>query len=101
MHVLGIHRDPVAAKVRIAKATREGVRLGADAYGYPRAVTYVPSAEERDWLRYEAARVGEKPPKNIGPDVAIAIANDLKPVAALILKASVGNGEWALTSRQG
>jgi hypothetical protein len=24
-------------------------------------------------------------PNNIGPDVAIAIANDLKPVAALIL----------------
>ena len=30
MHMLGIHGDPVAAKKRIAKATREGVRLGAD-----------------------------------------------------------------------
>ena len=37
LHALGIHGDPVAAKQRIAKATREGVRLGADAYGYPRA----------------------------------------------------------------
>lgn len=39
-HVLGIHGDPVAAKVRIAKATRDGIRLGADAYGYPRAFSY-------------------------------------------------------------
>lgn len=37
MRVLGIHGDAVAAKQRIAKATREGLRLGADAYGYPRA----------------------------------------------------------------
>jgi adenine-specific DNA methylase len=39
MHVLRIHGDPMAAKVRIAKATRVRVRLGADAHGYPRAVT--------------------------------------------------------------
>ena len=31
LHLLGIHGDPVAAKRRIEKATREGVRLGADA----------------------------------------------------------------------
>ena len=104
MHVLGIHGDPLAAKVRIAKATSEGVRLGADAYGHPRAVTYVPSAEERDWLRYEPARVGVKHPTILDPTAgggsipyeatrlgAIAIANDLNPVAALILKASFGN----------
>jgi hypothetical protein len=35
LHMLGIHGDPVAAKVRIAEATRDGVRLGKDAYGYP------------------------------------------------------------------
>ena len=34
LHVLGIHGDPVAAKKRIAIATRKGERLGADAYGY-------------------------------------------------------------------
>src|SRR3954451_7307024 len=33
MRAMGILGDPVASKKRIAKATREGVRLGADAYG--------------------------------------------------------------------
>ena len=33
LHMLGIHGDPVAGKKRMEKATREGVRLGADAYG--------------------------------------------------------------------
>jgi len=34
MHMLGIHGDPIAEKKRIEKATREGVRLGGEAYGY-------------------------------------------------------------------
>src|SRR5258708_38523911 len=42
LHVLGIHGDPVAAKRRIAKATREGIRLGADADGYKRPFSYAP-----------------------------------------------------------
>ena len=33
MQVLGIHGDPVAAKRRLAEATRQGIRLGAGAYG--------------------------------------------------------------------
>ena len=37
LHALGIHGDPVAAKKRIAAANRTGERLGANAYGYPRA----------------------------------------------------------------
>ena len=37
LRVLGIHGDPVAAKARIARANRSGERLGAAAYGYPRA----------------------------------------------------------------
>src|ERR1019366_9041221 len=50
LHILGIHGDPVAAKVRIAQATLDDVRLGADAYGYPRAFGYTPSANELAWL---------------------------------------------------
>jgi putative DNA methylase len=46
MRVLGIHGDPVAAKLRIAKATREGIRLGAEAYDYPRAFSYQATPEE-------------------------------------------------------
>jgi adenine-specific DNA methylase len=100
LHILGIHGDPVAAKVRIAEATRQGVRLGKVAHGYSRAFSYSPDAEDRDWLRkaravaefedevtvldptagggsipFEAARLGLN-----------TIANDLNPVAWLILK---------------
>jgi adenine-specific DNA methylase len=103
LHMVGIHGDPVAAKVRIAEATRQGVRLGKVAYGYSRAFSYSPDAEDRDWLRkaravaefedevtvldptagggsipFEAARLGLN-----------TIANDLNPVAWLILKATV------------
>jgi putative DNA methylase len=45
MHMLGIHGDPMAAKKRIAKATRERIRLGSDAYGYSRAFNYSPREE--------------------------------------------------------
>jgi putative DNA methylase len=53
MHVLGIHGDPVEAKKRIAKADRDGVRLGADAYGYPRAFSYTPTEEDKEWITTE------------------------------------------------
>jgi putative DNA methylase len=51
LHMLGIHGDPVAAKVRVAEATRQGVRLGKEAYGYTRAFSHSPDTEDRDWLR--------------------------------------------------
>ncbi len=53
LRVLGIHGDPVAAKKRIAVATRQGVRLGADAYayGYSRAFSYSPSEEDLRWFQ--------------------------------------------------
>ncbi len=54
--------------IRIATATQTGVRLGADAYGYPRAFSYLPTAEDRDWLRYEAARARLDAPERSGPD---------------------------------
>ncbi len=62
LHIVGIHGDPVAAKARIAKATRDGVRLGADAYGYPRAFSYLPSNDERDWFASEALRLNISTP---------------------------------------
>lgn len=106
MHVLGIHGDPVAAKVRIAKADRAGERLGANAYGYPRAFTHLPSREDLEWLRYESGRVGIHAPTVLDPTAGggsipyeatrlglATVANDLNPVAALILRATV---EWPL-----
>ena len=100
MHVLGIHGDPIAAKKRIAIATRNGKRLGANAYGYPRAFGYVPNEEDKAWLAdhgvtdstvldptagggsipFESIRLGLK-----------TFANDLNPVAVLVERATF---EW-------
>ena len=100
LHVLGIHGDPVAARTRISAANRTGERLGAGAYGYPRAFGYIPDDADRIWLHentvsnavvldptagggsvpFEAVRVGLH-----------TVANDLNPVAALIERATI---EW-------
>jgi adenine-specific DNA methylase len=89
LHDLGIHGDPAAARVRLEQATADGIRLGADAYGYSRAFAYNPEqlavanvvldpTAGGGSIPFEAARLG-----------ATVIANDLNPVASLILKATV------------
>ena len=100
LRVLGIHGDPVAARKRIAAASRQGERLGANAYGYPRAFGHTPDDADKEWLSenlpggvnvldptagggsvpFEAARMGLE-----------ALANDLNLVAALIERATI---EW-------
>ena len=100
LHLLGIHGDPVAAKKRMAIADRKGERLGAEAYGYPRAFGYTPDNRDKAWLiennvcgntvldptagggsiPFEAVRLG-----------LASFANDLNPVAALIERATL---EW-------
>ena len=104
MHMLGIHGDPVAAKKRIAKATREGVRLGADAYGYSRAFSYLPNEKERFWLLEQAQELGIDQPTVLDPTAGggaipfealrlgcTTFANDINPVAVLVEKATL---EW-------
>ncbi len=104
LHVIGIHGDPIAAKMRIAKATREGVRLGAEAYGYPRAFGYSPDEVDREWVDFEVRRAGLVDAVVLDPTAGggsipfetarlgrRAFANDLNPVAALILRATA---EW-------
>ena len=100
LDVIGIHGDPVAAKMRIAIANRQGERLGADAYGYSRAFGHIPNKADKEWLTenlphganvldptagggsvpFEAVRMGLE-----------TLANDLNPVAALIERATI---EW-------
>lgn len=102
--VIGIHGDPMEAKRRIAIADRNGERLGANAYGYPRAFSYTPSEAERAWVASESARAGASNPRVLDPTAGggsipfettrlglAAISNDLNPVAALIERATV---EW-------
>ena len=103
LHVLGIHGDPVATKRRIDAAKRTKEHLGPNPYGYKRAFTYAPNSEDKEWIEltkgssldnlsildptagggsipFEAERIG-----------FTSIVNDLNPVAALILRATV---EW-------
>ncbi len=103
LHVLGIHGDPVATRRRINAARRRGERFEGQAYSYPRAFGYVPDENDVGWM---TAAFGE-PPENLavldptagGGSIpfevarlgATAVANDLNPVAALIMRATV---EW-------
>ena len=98
LHAIGIHGDPLAAKARIAEATRKGERLGADAYGYGRAFKHPPGEEVRGWLVGEDDAPTVLDPTAGGGSVALealrlglsAQANDLNAVAALIEMATVG-----------
>ena len=93
LQVLGIHGDPVAAKKRIAIATRNGERLGAAAYGYSRAFGHTPSNLNRVWLAENSvngaivldptAGGGSVPFESIRLGLK-TLANDLNPVAVLI-----------------
>ncbi|WP_165175272.1 DUF1156 domain-containing protein [Desulfovibrio sp. ZJ369] len=102
LHALGIHGDPVKTKQRLAEAKRTGENLGLNPYGYPRAFSYSPSAEERDWLIYEAKRAGVDMPTVLDPTAGggsipfeaerlglDTFANDLNPVAITILHATL------------
>ena len=100
LHVLGIHGDPVASRRRIDAARRKGERFEGQAYSYPRAFSHVPDDDARYWLTealdrrlaefvvldptagggsipFEASRLGLE-----------ALANDLNPIAALIMRAT-------------
>ena len=102
LHVLGIHGDPIQSRRRIEKATREGVRLGAAAYGYERAFKYIPSDSDKDWLSYEIKRAGLNSLTILDPTAGggsipfeavrlgfNTVASDINPVASLILKATI------------
>ena len=104
MHALGIHGDPVAARDAMDQARRTGIRVD-NPYRYKRAFTHSPDPQDMEWLRsmlggdpenftildptagggsipFEAARFGFS-----------VMANDLNPVAALIMRGTV---EWPL-----
>ena len=102
LHVLGIHGDPVAARSAIERARRTGIRV-ENPYAYDRAFSYCPSADDRDWVKSSLGNAPERytvlDPTAGGGSIPFetmrmgyaAAANDLNPVAALILKATV---EW-------
>jgi putative DNA methylase len=88
LYALGIHGDPVETKLRIAQAKITGEDLGTDPYGYPRAFQYLPERKivgsvldptaGGGSIPFEAVRLGCK-----------TVCNDLNPVAALLLNATI------------
>ncbi len=102
LHILGIHGDPVASRLRIDAAKRTGKHLGPNPFGYKRAFSYSPDAADRAWLSdnligdevvldptagggsipFETARLGIS-----------TMGNDLNPVATLLQHATI---EWPL-----
>ena len=101
LHVLGIHGDPVVSRRRIDAARRTGERFEGQAYSYPRAFSHVPGHEGRHWLTgsldQQLSEFSILDPTAGGGSIPLeasrigleAFANDLNPVAALIMHATV------------
>ncbi len=66
LHILGIHGDPVEAKQKMDVAKRTGNRI-ANPYGYDRAFKFLPSTEDKVWLREQAARMTGADPLVLDP----------------------------------
>jgi putative DNA methylase len=95
-YLIGIHGDPVKTRSRIDIARRTGDDLGLDPYGYRRAFTFMPTVAELREVGLSESLVVVDPTAGGGsiPFESARLhlktfANDLNPVAALILKATV------------
>ena len=101
MHAIGIHGDPVVSRRRIDAARAKGERFEGQAYSYSRAFSYAPSADDAAWMAGEH-RDGWKRLRVLDPTAGggsipfeasrlglSSLANDLNPVAALIMAATV------------
>lgn len=102
LQAIGIHGDPVSSRRRIDAAKRTGVRFEGEAYSYPRAFTYSMSSTDREWFAESVGtptlaelRVldptagGGSIPFEAGRAGVTTEANDLNPVAALIMRATI------------
>lgn len=99
MEVLGIHGDPVESRSRIDRAKKSGVRFEGEAYSYDRAFSYCPTKGDKEWV---FAQVGSRSISVVDPTAGggsipfesrrlglTTFANDLNPVSATILNATV------------
>ncbi len=103
LHVLGIHGDPANTRKKLNAAKRTGKDLGSNPYGYKRAFTYSPNVNDIEWIETigtsNLSDVKVLDPTAGGGSILIetvrigwsSYANDLNPVAALILRATA---EW-------
>ncbi len=100
MRTLGIHGDPIAARKAMDAAKRRGQKI-KNPYGYPRAFKYTPLDGERAWISASLGSGRSEPvvldPMAGGGSIPFealrlnltAVANDLNPVAALLLRLTV------------
>jgi putative DNA methylase len=96
MRALGIHGDPKAAIRKMEQAKRTGVRV-LDPYGYSRSFGYVPDQEDMRWIEEECGASVVLDPTAGGGSIPLearrlgfeTICNDLNPVAATLLHATV------------
>ena len=101
-HILGIHGDPLASRRRIDQARKSGVRFEGQAYSYDRAFKYCQSSEDIAWLAKatstpKLSSIVVADPTAGGGSIPLesarlgmaTIANDLNPVAALLLRATI------------
>ena len=102
LHALGIHGDPMKARRLIDQVQRTGVRV-RDPYGYERAFSYSADKKDQEWLRAQSdpsglrvldptAGGGSIPFESVRLGVG-TYANELNPVAVLLLKATV---QWPI-----
>lgn len=104
VRAIGILGDPVAGRARIAAAKENGVKLDGNGYGYSRAFTVSPDEETIQRIhRLAALRSGAVGPPVVLDSFAgggsipfeaarygcVTVANELNPVAAAILQATV------------
>lgn len=104
MHAIGIHGDPVAATEAMEAAKRAGERI-ENPYDYNRAFKYSLNTEEKSWLsdaiasqlQAEKAEFLVLDPTAGGGSIPFegarlgltTLANDLNPVAALVMAATL------------
>ncbi|BEU20014.1 DUF1156 domain-containing protein [Paraburkholderia sp. 22B1P] len=94
-HALGIHGNPAETKIQIEIAKKTKRNLGPNPYGYRRAFQFHPHEAARS-LRPDIDEVTVLDPTAGGGAIPLeamrlganALANDINPVASLIMRAS-------------
>ena len=103
LHAIGIHGDPVASRRRIDAARRRGIRFEGQAYSYPRAFSHVLDPSDCEYIADSLGGQGNEysvlDPTAGGGSIPFetmrlglgTVANDLNPVATLVMRATI---EW-------
>lgn len=102
IHILGIHGDPIASRKKIEDAKRTGERFEGQAFSYRRAFLHSPTNDEIEWIKQEMDRGNVETGLILDPTAGggsiifessrlgfPSHANDLNPVSALILNATL------------